>query len=234
MEVDAGRWPATSGALAERQAALAAARPPPWSSRAGVLRACGVGLVSGRGGAGAGAAGDPGVAAAVTLELGGEGRLEVARATVAAALPAGYAAGLLALREGPLLEAAVRALPDAPDVVLVHAAGRDHPRGAGLALMLGAALGMPTVGVTSRPLVALGDLPEDAPGARSALVLAGEPVGCWIRTRAGTRPLVAHAAWRTTPEVAAEVVLRATGEARMPEPIRRAREVARNERDGRR
>ncbi|MBV8941103.1 MAG: endonuclease V [Solirubrobacterales bacterium] len=42
--------------------------------------------------------------------------------------------GTLALREGRLLEAAVRALPAMPDVLLVNATGRDHPRGAGLAV----------------------------------------------------------------------------------------------------
>jgi hypothetical protein len=56
--------------------------------------------------------------------------------------------------EGPLLEAAVRALPAQPDVLLVDATGRDHPRRGGLALHLGAALDLPTVGVTHRPPVA--------------------------------------------------------------------------------
>ena len=223
-----------SGALAERQASLASARPPAWTPPSGALRVCGVAVVAARGSRRSGHAGEPGFAAAITLALGAGPATEIAGAAVPGTLGGGFTSGLLALREGPLLEAAVRALAVPPDVVLVHAAGRDHPRGAGLALMLGAALGLPTVGVTSRPLVARGELPEDAPGARSALVLAGEAVGCWIRTRVGTRPLVAHAAWRTTPEVAAEVLLRAMDEARMPEPIRRARERARNERDGRR
>jgi deoxyribonuclease V len=44
-----------------------------------------------------------------------------------------YLPGLLALREGALLEAAVRALPRPPEVLLVDATGRDHPRRAGLA-----------------------------------------------------------------------------------------------------
>lgn len=65
-----------------------------------------------------------------------------------------YEPGLLALREGPLLEAAVRALPVMPDVLLVNATGRDHPLRAGLALHLGAVLELPTVGVTHRPVLA--------------------------------------------------------------------------------
>ena len=79
-------------------------------------------------------------------------------AGVASSGPAGgpYLPALLALREGPLLEQAVRALPIAPEVLVVNATGRDHPRRAGLALHLGAVLGVPTVGVTTRPLVAEG------------------------------------------------------------------------------
>ena len=49
-----------------------------------------------------------------------------------------YEPGLLALREGPLLEEAINALPQTPDVLLVNATGRDHPQRAGLALHLGA------------------------------------------------------------------------------------------------
>jgi len=53
---------------------------------------------------------------------------------------------MLALREGLLLEQAMGALPIAPEVLVVNATGRDHPRRAGLALHLGAVLGLPTVG----------------------------------------------------------------------------------------
>jgi endonuclease V len=48
------------------------------------------------------------------------------------------------LREGSILEGVVRRLGRRPDVLLVAAAGRDHPRRAGLALHLGAVLDLPT------------------------------------------------------------------------------------------
>ena len=140
-----------------------------------------------------------------------------------------YEPGLLALREGALLEAAVRALPARPKVLLVDATGRDHPRRAGLALQLGAVLELPTVGVTHRPLAAEGEWPADERGARSPLLLGGELVGYWLRTRAGTRSLAVHAAWRTDPDTAATVVLSAS-RARTPEPLRRARRRAREAR----
>jgi deoxyribonuclease V len=63
--------------------------------------------------------------------------------------------GLLALREGPALAAAVAALRTRPDVLLVDASGADHPRRAGLTVHLGWALDLPTVGVTNRPIRAV-------------------------------------------------------------------------------
>jgi deoxyribonuclease V len=156
------------------------------------------------------------------------GRRLVAAATSAGVAGAPYQQALLALREGPLLEAAVRALPARPDVLLVNATGRDHPRRAGLALHLGAVLDLPTVGVTDRPLLARGSWPDDAAGAAVPLLLDGEPVGCWLRTQPGVRPVAVHAAWQTGVEVAVAVVLAATRRpARTPEPLRRARTAAR-------
>ena len=113
---------------------------------------------------------------------------------------------------------------------MVNATGRDHPRRAGLALQLGAVLGLPTVGVTTRPLVAEGAWPVDQRGARSPLLVGGEVVGCWVRTRAGARPLAVHAAWQTDPDHAVQVVMAATRRARTPEPLRRARTLARTRR----
>jgi len=88
------------------------------------------------------------------------------------------------------------------------------------------------VGVTHRPLVASGAWPADEGAATSPLRLGRELVGYWLRTRPGTRPLAIHAAWRTDPDTAVEVVLAATREARTPEPLRLARTAARRARAG--
>jgi deoxyribonuclease V len=147
-----------------------------------------------------------------------------ARSVMASPVEAPYEPGYLALREGAMLERAVRQLDPAPVVLLVDATGRDHPRGAGLALHLGAVLGVPTVGVTDRPLVA-------EPDARGRLVLEGREVGRAVVTRAGARPIFVHAAWRTGVRVA-EAVVRSSCVvgARTPEPLRRARFLARSAR----
>jgi deoxyribonuclease V len=176
-----------------------------------------------RGGSGTGAAGDPAWAAACVQAAG----RTVASAVCVGAAGAPYEAGLLALREGPLLEAAVHALPDLPAVLLVNAGGLDHPRRAGLATELGAVLDVPTVGVTHRPLLAAGGWPDDRRGASSPLRIGGETAGAWLRIRRGVRPLAVHPGWRTDLETAIAVVLAATGRTRTPAPLREARRLAR-------
>jgi deoxyribonuclease V len=213
-------WPASADELVDLQRTLADADPPTWrpDDRA-VIGGCFV--CSPRGKAGLGAAGDPLWAAAAASGF---------TAVITAEAGAPYRAGLLALREGPALAAAVRALDQALDVLLVDATGRDHPRSAGLALHLGPVLELPTVGVTHRPLLATGSWPADEPGARSPLLLEGAVVGYWLRTRPGTRALAVHAAWRTDPETAVEIVLTSLAGRRAPEPLRRARRAAREAR----
>jgi deoxyribonuclease V len=141
-----------------------------------------------------------------------------------------YRPGLLALREGRLLETAVRALPGEPEVVIANATGRDHPRGAGLAVHLGAVLDLPSVGVTDRPLLAVGAEGGPNRGAASPLLLEGAEVARLLRTRLGARPLVVHPGWRTDLDTAVSVVLAAIRRARTPEPLRRARREARRAR----
>jgi deoxyribonuclease V len=219
-------WPADPDELAAIQRALAAATPPAWSADAvpaGDLAVAACVVCFPRGLAGRGATGDPAWAAATVWQ----GARQTAAATVEGRAGAPYVPGLLALREGPCLEAAVRALPVTPDVVLVDATGRDHPRRAGLALHLGAVLELPSVGVTHRPLLAAGPWPADVTGATAPLLVAGEVVGVWLRTRAGARPLAVHPGWRTDARAAAGVVAAVCRGHRTPEPLRQARRRAR-------
>lgn len=221
--------------LLEVQRSLGETAPPPWSAS---KSACGsepqsagvpIGgcfMCFGRGGTGPGHPGDPAWAAAAIVS---EGRL-VAGAVVQGEADAAYEAGLLALREGALLEAAVRALPELPAVLLVNATGRDHPRRAELAVHLGAVLDVPTVGVTHRPLLAVGPWPKNEPGAAAPLRIGDDLVGYWLRTRAGTRPLAVQAGWRTDAETALEVARAAVVSTRTPAALREARRLARTAR----
>jgi len=219
-------WPAEATALAVLQERLASQRPQPWSPPARLLRVAAGFVAFARGQAGPGHPGDRAWVGAVLVE---GGRLRRARVVPGVAGDS-YTAGLLALREGPMLAAALAPLVPDADVLLVDATGRDHPRGAGLALHLGAALEVPSVGVTHRPLRAVGPEPGPEPGDASPVTLAGVAVGAWVRTARGARAVVAHAAWRTDAEVAVAVVRSCAAGARTPEPLRQARRVAREAR----
>ncbi|MFO8149102.1 MAG: endonuclease V [Trueperaceae bacterium] len=168
---------------------------------------------------------EPAWAAAATFE----GGRRVAAHVVAGTTAANYAPGLLALRAGPLLERAVAGLPVRPDVLLVDATGRDHPRRAGLALHLGAVLDLATVGVTDRPLAAVASAPGGS-AEPQPLTLDGQLVAYRVWTRLGARPVIVHAAWRTDPATALAVVRGVAGATRTPTPLREARRLARTAR----
>jgi deoxyribonuclease V len=208
-------WPTDADALIDAQRALGEQRPEPWrpadAPRVGGAFACFAGD-------GPGHAGETVWAAAA---VGDE------TATALGETLAPYEPGLLALRAGPALDAAVRALAHAPDVLIVDATGRDHPRRAGLAVQLGHVLGLPTIGVTHRTLLAAGDWPAPERGARSPLMLAGDEVGAWLRVMPRARPIAVHAGWRTDPDTAVAVVLAIARNVRTPEPLRAARRAAR-------
>ena len=218
-------WPSDAEQLVERQRRLADLPFESWQPDPHELLVGGCWVCFPRGESGRGQAGDPAWAAAALLQAG----RTLARRVTPGAAGAGYIPGMLALRLGPLLEQVVRLLPQPPDVLLVDGTGRDHPRRAGLALHLGAELDIPTVGVTHRPLVARGHWPRDLTGAAAPLKVDGDVVAAWLRTRPGSRPLVVHPAWRTDLDTAVEVVRR-TAVRRTPEPLRVARQTAREAR----
>ncbi|MDQ4058602.1 MAG: endonuclease V [Actinomycetota bacterium] len=162
-------------------------------------------------------------AAAVIME----GHNVIASATATRRLMNPYKPGYLALTVGPILEDVVSALSLPPDIILVNAAGRDHIRGAGLAIQLGAALGVPTVGVTERPDIGLGAEPDAHRGDWTPVRINHRLVGFRIRSMSSANSIMAHAAWMTTPETARDIVIRTTGRMRVPEPLQRARQLAR-------
>lgn len=222
---------ADMAALEQEQYRLASLAPPPWRPGPGPIVAAGVFVAFARGEQGPGQMGDRAfVGTAATCDT-----TELARVVVEGRAGATYRAGYLAAREGALIEHGLRALlagDVTPDVLLVDATGRDHPRSAGLALHVGAVLDLPSVGVTHRPLLASGAEPDDVVGATTELRLDGTVVGRWLRVHRGVRPLAVHAAWQTDDRTAIDVVRRVTGAARTPEPLRLARTAARESRAG--
>ena len=197
-------WPDSAEELERLQLRVAdeAARTPLWTppqepTVGAVFAATQRGIV------GQGEPGDPAWVAAVAML----NRKVLGWAVVRGHFPAPYQPGLLALREGALLERAVRALEPQPDVLIVNATGPDHPRAAGLALHLGWALDLPTFGVTDRLLAG-------GAGARRM----GRGRGIWV-----------HPGWRTN-AAAAAMLVEPLLDKRTPAPLREARRLARTAR----
>lgn len=219
-------WPSDAPSLVTRQNEIALLAPDPVGLDPGraLLGGCWVCFPRGLTGLG----GDQDLAWCATVAMR-NGTVAEQR-TVPGTAGAAYVPGLMALRLGPLMEQGVRALDECPDVLLLDATAGDHPRRAGLAVHLGVELDVPTIGVTHRPLLATGEWPIDQRGATSPFRVGESVVGCWLRTRTGVRPLAIHPGWRVELATAVEIVLALTRRQRTPEPLRRARQLARRAR----
>lgn len=138
-----------------------------------------------------------------------------------------YVPGLLGFREVPPLAEAFAKLPRRPDLILVDGHGLAHPRGLGVACLLGVALDVPTIGVAKSILVGTvqGDLP-DAAGAQAPLVWQGRLIGIALRTRRGANPVYISIGHRVSlPTALAWVIALGRGR-RLPEPTRLAHAAA--------
>jgi deoxyribonuclease V len=216
-------WPSSIEELVALQERLGAEEPEPWRPGALPPTVAGCFVCFPSDDPGRGCRGETAWAGAALLEPDHP----VQTVTIEGETGGAYRPGLLALRAGPALEQAVAALPAPPDVLIVDATGRDHPRRAGLAFHLGQVLDLPTIGVTHRTLLAEGEWPDATRGARSPLRVGDEVVGAWLRIQPRARPIAVHAAWRTDADTAVEVVLAVARKVRTPEPLRQARRVAR-------
>jgi deoxyribonuclease V len=155
-----------------------------------------------------------------SLELRGKGG-----AVTRGGLP--YIPGLLGFREVPALAEAWAALDPKPDLVLVDGHGMAHPKGLGIACLLGLVLDVPTIGVAKSILVGevAGGLPDE-PGARAPLAWRGRQLGFALRTRRGANPLYISVGHRVSLPTAMRWVEACLRGRRLPEPTRAAHEAA--------
>lgn len=138
-----------------------------------------------------------------------------------------YVPGLLAVREGPAVLAALAELDMPPDLLLADGHGLAHPRGFGLACWLGLAADLPTVGVGKRRLAGAYAPPARERGASTPLVHAGREVGRAVRTRTGVRPVFVSVGHRVSLATAMAWTLACAPRFRLPEPLRLADRLAR-------
>ncbi len=137
-----------------------------------------------------------------------------------------YIPGLLAFREIPIILRAFKKLKTLPDVFIVDAHGRAHPRRFGSACYLGVVLDMPTIGCAKTILCGQAAEPMNEVGAWTPLIDHGEEIGAAVRMRKDVRPIYVSIGHRVSLERAIDVVLKCGKGYRLPETTRYAHRVA--------
>lgn len=167
--------------------------------------------------------GKPLVAVAVLYYLG-KGPLFVGQGRVPEAELFPYVPGLLSFREAPAYLEALKALPEAPEALLVDGQGIAHPRGLGIASHLGVHLDLPSIGVAKSLLYGRPEapLPQEAGSAVRLLSPQGHPLGYVYRSRTGVQPLYVSPGHRVGLEEALAFVKALPTRYRLPEPLRLA------------
>lgn len=131
-----------------------------------------------------------------------------------------YIPGLLAFREGPLVEAALRNLKSEPDLLLFDGQGIAHPRGLGIAAQVGVLLDRPTIGIGKTRLFGRAEDPGPEPGSRTPLLHPdGRLLGALLRTRRGCKPVYVTPGHRVSPDAAADLAMNCVRGHRLPEPV---------------
>lgn len=137
-----------------------------------------------------------------------------------------YIPGLLAFREGPVVEDAMRKLTVQPDLLMFDGQGYAHPRRMGLACHMGLYLDRPSVGCAKSRLVGRYADPGPNAGDRSPLIDHGETIGVVLRSKPRTNPLFISHGYKMTLENSLEVIMHCLRGYRLPEPTRLADKLA--------
>jgi deoxyribonuclease V len=136
-----------------------------------------------------------------------------------------YVPTLLSFREIPPAVSSIKKLRICPDVLLVDGHGFAHPYHCGFASHLGLVLGKPTIGVAKGKLY--GEMEENVSRkAVSFLKHDGKVVGAAIVTKSGCKPVYVSVGHMVSLETAIKIVQHCTLTSRIPEPIKRAHEIA--------
>ncbi len=131
-----------------------------------------------------------------------------------------YIPGLLSFRESPVLLRCFEKISRTPDVVLVDAQGRAHPRRFGAASHLGVLLDLPTIGCAKTRLVGEYAEPGISRGSYSDLYHRGEKVGVVLRTQDRVEPVFVSVGNKVDIPSAIHIIQACAISARIPKPLR--------------
>jgi deoxyribonuclease V len=138
-----------------------------------------------------------------------------------------YIPGLLAFREGPAVLAAWSQLQNKPDLLMFDGQGIAHPRGIGIASLMGLWLERPAIGVAKSRLYGLHAEVGTRRGDRADLLDKNTNViGTVLRTRERSNVLYVSPGHLIDVEQSALFVLNCITGYRLPEPTRWAHKVA--------
>ena len=164
-------------------------------------------------------------AAIVVLQYPNLKPLEAVTADAPLVFP--YIPGFLAFREGPAVLGAWEKLKNKPDLLMFDGQGIAHPRGIGIASLMGLWLERPTIGVAKSRLYGRHEEVGPQRGDRANLVgKNGNVIGTVLRTRERANPLYISPGHLIDVEHATEFVLACCTGYRLPEPTRWAHKVA--------
>ncbi|HEW94330.1 endonuclease V [Candidatus Geothermarchaeota archaeon] len=155
--------------------------------------------------------GEYGLGAAVLLDYEGLHTIDEKAALIKVDIP--YIPTFLAFRELPPIIKALKRLRTKPDIIMVDAHGRMHPRRCGAASHLGVVLNIPTIGVAKSRLIGK----ETNNGV---IIDKGEVIG--IKLDRNVYVSIGH---RISLETAVKIVSK-TKIYKIPEPVRRAHNYA--------
>ena len=134
-----------------------------------------------------------------------------------------YRSTFLSFREGPAIVNTYERLNAKPDILFIDGAGINHPRRAGLAAHIGAALDVPTIGITKKILCGKGMEPVSA-GENSRLIYKDTQVGWLLKSAKNSRPIVVAPGHRVSMISSLLITKACLRGHKLPEPARLAHE----------
>lgn len=167
------------------------------------------------------------VAAIVVLDVSTFEVLESVSVTSSAQFP--YIPGLFSFRELPPLIEAFHQLKHRPDLVICDGHGIAHPRRFGLASHFGVYTNLPTIGCGKTRLIGEFIEPNQERGSSTQLLDKFDEIGATLRTQTNVKPIFVSIGHLISLKTACLWTLQMSPMYRLPEPIRSADQLARQQ-----
>ncbi len=143
-----------------------------------------------------------------------------------------YIPQYFSFREGPPILKAIEGLNRkfgiAPHLLVVDGHGIAHPRKLGIASWLGVNLDIPTIGMAKQSLLPCEGVPAQKRSSTLPIIYEGELLGVALRTQDDVQPVYVSVGHKISLQQAVQILLQFSEEGyRIPQPLRRADQVAR-------